>query len=99
MTAKTFNFQFRRQPNGNYRFEVASTGQTFEARKCNVEGWELYEITWAPFADGKYHEMSTRRDGWYATRIDAASAAYWLDRPDTDFWTALDNEPLVLTTR
>lgn len=93
----TKNFHFRRQPNGHYRFELTTTGQTFEARRCNVSGWELYEITWAPVADGRYHEMVTRRDGWYASRIDAASAAYWLDKPEGAFWDALDT--LELKTR
>lgn len=61
-------FYFHRQPNGNYRFENED-GQTFEARKCNVTGWELYEISWT---DGR--ELSQRRSGWYPTRYAAASA-------------------------
>lgn len=91
----TKNFHFHRQPNGAYRFEVESTGQTFEARKCNVEGWELYEITWHGVSNNQYHEEATRRDGWYATRVEAASAAYWLDKPDSAFWDALATEGLL----
>lgn len=64
----TTKAQFTRQPNGGWRFET-SDGRTFEARRLNSgRDWECYEITWAPVADGKYHEMVERISGVWSFR-------------------------------
>jgi hypothetical protein len=67
MTAR--RTRFTRQPNGSWSFNN-SLGDTYEARKCNVSGWELYEIV---FVEGREHAV--RCDGWFQTRQHAVSAA------------------------
>lgn len=69
---------FRKQPDGSWRFNSPTTGDTYEAWR-NPAGfagrdWELRKIDWYAIARGRYGEMRKVIRDDYASRADCVAA-------------------------
>lgn len=94
-----FQFHFTKEPDGGWSFD-APTG-TYKALRNEAgfagRDWELWKLESAATAD-KMYRFSWRQVGeQYDSRVEAASAAYWLDRSAAEFWEKV--ESLKLTTK